>query len=427
MRGLPVVDRLSLGDTTDTVGTELSADARGVGDVALDHLALLAARLLGAPVAVVSVVDGAELTMPTRFGLPVGWVSEHGARQLCRSAATSERPLVLTSTRAVRRAGGDAGLVDPGIGACLGAPLLRSSGISGGALCVIDHRRRAWRPSQVDALVGLAGMVAALLDLRALVEEGARSHKVEQPTAAAVSSIAHDLQQPLTVIKGQTQLLRRAMRDHLVLGGVDLAAGLAVISAAADRMTVQIKDLVDLSTARLGQPIGAPGQPVDLVELAREAVWDHQRGAGSTAIALASGEATLPAFVDASRFRRVLDNVLGNAIKYSPGGEAVLVTVERQGAAGAAWAVLQVRDHGIGIPAADLPHVTERFYRGGNVAGIVAGSGIGLAAVRDIVEDYGGSLTLESTRGRGTTVTLRLPLEASADALGLPGATDPRR
>src|SRR5262249_5930145 len=78
------------------------------------------------------------------------------------------------------------------------------------------------------------------------------------------------------------------------------------------------------------------------------------------------------------------------------------------------WAYLTVRDDGIGIPAGDLPHVFERFRRAENVTGRIAGTGIGLAAARQIVEQHGGTIAVESVEGFGTTVTIWLPL-ASAD------------
>jgi signal transduction histidine kinase len=78
----------------------------------------------------------------------------------------------------------------------------------------------------------------------------------------------------------------------------------------------------------------------------------------------------------------------------------------------AAWAVLRVRDQGIGIPPADLPRIFERFYRATNVAGQIQGSGIGLAGSRQVVEQHGGTIVVESREGAGSTFTVRLPLDA---------------
>jgi signal transduction histidine kinase len=113
---------------------------------------------------------------------------------------------------------------------------------------------------------------------------------------------------------------------------------------------------------------------------------------------------------DGVRLRRVLDNLLSNAIKYSPAGGPVLVTVAREQIDGGAYAVLAVQDHGVGIPAADLSHIFERFHRASNVQGRISGTGIGLASARQIVEQHGGDLTVRSTEGQGSVFTVLLPL-----------------
>jgi signal transduction histidine kinase len=104
----------------------------------------------------------------------------------------------------------------------------------------------------------------------------------------------------------------------------------------------------------------------------------------------------------------VLDNLLGNAMKYSPPGSDVWVRLSRDGR----HAVLEVRDQGIGIPASDLPHVFVFRHRGGNV-GSATGSGVGLAGVKQIVERHGGTVAVESEEGQGSIFTVRLPLLVS--------------
>jgi signal transduction histidine kinase len=121
--------------------------------------------------------------------------------------------------------------------------------------------------------------------------------------------------------------------------------------------------------------------------------------------------ASLVADVDAARLRRVLDNLLSNAVKFSPTGTEIVVTIDREAVEGREWAVLAVRDRGMGIPAADLPRVFERFYRASNAAGQIAGTGIGLAGARHIVEQHGGSLVAVSVEGDGATFAVRLPLQ----------------
>jgi signal transduction histidine kinase len=112
-----------------------------------------------------------------------------------------------------------------------------------------------------------------------------------------------------------------------------------------------------------------------------------------------------------------VSNLLGNAVKYSPAGSTITVVVGRAEGAGA---MLAVRERGIGIPAADLPHFFERFHWGSNVAGRIAGTGISLATARQIVEHHGGTITVESWPDTGSTFTVWLPRAASED---LPSTT----
>jgi signal transduction histidine kinase len=106
----------------------------------------------------------------------------------------------------------------------------------------------------------------------------------------------------------------------------------------------------------------------------------------------------------------VLDNLLGNAIKYSPAGGEVVIQVSREAEGETTWAVLRVRDQGVGIPAADLPHVFERYWRGQNVQGRIVGTGIGLTGARQVVEQQGGRVEVRSQVDVGTMVTVRLPV-----------------
>jgi signal transduction histidine kinase len=118
---------------------------------------------------------------------------------------------------------------------------------------------------------------------------------------------------------------------------------------------------------------------------------------------------------DAARLARVLDNLLSNAIKYSPGGGEITVEVaEEDQENGSRMAAVRVRDRGLGIPAAEMQHVFERFFRAANV-GAIGGTGLGLAGSRRLVEQHGGTLSAESREGTGSTFTLRLPIEMVAE------------
>ena len=108
----------------------------------------------------------------------------------------------------------------------------------------------------------------------------------------------------------------------------------------------------------------------------------------------------------------MLANLLSNAVKFSPGGGEIVVEVARR----PGWAVLAVRDRGVGVPRAEIRRVFERYRRGSNVAGAISGTGLGLVGARAIVEQHGGTISLASQEGRGTTVTVCLPIAADPPA-----------
>src|SRR5207245_6637344 len=105
-----------------------------------------------------------------------------------------------------------------------------------------------------------------------------------------------------------------------------------------------------------------------------------------------------------------------NAIKYSPEGGDITLTLRREEDGVGEWAVLTVRDQGVGIPPHEVPRVFERFYRASNVVGNIPGTGIGLAGVRQIVEQHGGSIAVESRERAGSSFTVRLRLDIAGDS-----------
>src|SRR5581483_11115072 len=127
-----------------------------------------------------------------------------------------------------------------------------------------------------------------------------------------------------------------------------------------------------------------------------------------------TAEDSLPGQFDAVRLERILTNLLSNAIKYSPDGGQVEVSLERWEEQGCAWAIVRVRDYGLGIPAADLPHIFEPFHRATNVTGKITGTGLGLSSVQQMVTHHGGTITVESQEQHGSTFTVRLPLSSEA-------------
>jgi signal transduction histidine kinase len=120
---------------------------------------------------------------------------------------------------------------------------------------------------------------------------------------------------------------------------------------------------------------------------------------------------------DAVRLERAIANVLGNAFKYNSATGRVMVRIGIEEPPQGRVAFCAVTDEGIGIPEADVARIFERFARGSNVAGRITGSGVGLTIVRQIVEQHGGTISVTSAVGRGSTFTIRLPLTTVPAAL----------
>jgi PAS domain S-box-containing protein len=229
-----------------------------------------------------------------------------------------------------------------------------------------------------------------------------------------LAMVSHDLKNPLTRIKGYAQLLQRQVVSAATHDVQDLLEGLARIEATASTMNAQINQLVDLTRLQIGETLSIDRRPTDLVALVRRVTDGHQKMTQRHSIVIAVGAPEVTGNWDADRLERVLGNLIENAIKYSPNGGTITVSVERHTDNDGSCAVLSVRDEGLGISESDLPRIFERFYRGGNASGQIPGTGLGLAVVHHIVDQHGGTIVVESIEGRGSTFTIRLPLEAEA-------------
>jgi signal transduction histidine kinase len=186
---------------------------------------------------------------------------------------------------------------------------------------------------------------------------------------------------------------------------------LASIQAAVKRLTGGLDELVDLAQLQAGQRLALRRAPTDLVALVRRVAADHEVAAEHSSIQVLSQTSELIGSWDAGRLERALGNLVGNAVKYSPPGAEVRVVISEQADPRGAWAVVEVQDRGVGIPAEDLPHIFERFHRAANVSGRLPGTGLGLPGAREVVEEHGGEIWATSEEGRGSTFTVRLPVE----------------
>jgi len=229
-----------------------------------------------------------------------------------------------------------------------------------------------------------------------------------------LAAAVHDLLSPLSGIKLRGAQLRRLLSTDPTASDAELhervVKGLVEIDAAVARSVGLIQELVDAASLQAGQQLQLDLRPTDLVTLTHQVVAEHQARSDSHRLRFQGPEQPLVGNWDAARLRRVLDNLLSNAVKYSPRPGTITVALTQEADAAGDWTVLQITDHGLGIPATEVRHVFDRFFRGSNVPREIRGAGIGLSGVRQVVEQHAGSISVESQEGTGTTFTIRLPL-----------------
>jgi signal transduction histidine kinase len=219
-----------------------------------------------------------------------------------------------------------------------------------------------------------------------------------------LSIASHELKTPLTALLGNTQLLRRhAARDSTLSERHQQSLG--VIEQQAIRLKKLIDTLLDISRIEDGQLVLAY-KPIDLEVLAQRMVHEVQPILRQHTIEFAGAGAPLMVEGDELRLEQVLQNIIQNAVKYSPAGGVIAVQVGAQ----QRHAHVAISDQGIGIPQQALPHLFQRFYRAENAeAKHISGMGVGLYLVKEIVHLHGGTIEVDSTEGAGSTFTIRLP------------------
>lgn len=229
------------------------------------------------------------------------------------------------------------------------------------------------------------------------------AHKaLEQRKDDFLSMASHELRTPLTALKLQTQMLRKQLARQNTLKA---DAALARMERQLDTVTRLVNELFDLSKIQAGQ-LEYAQETVDLHEVLQETVEVMQQTQTTHTIVVSDpGE---PVFLvgDKDRFGQVLLNLLSNAIKYSPDAQQVEVSMTTS----TEEIVLSIRDHGIGIPREQQGKIFERFYRAVSPQQrAFPGMGIGLSIVGEVVKHHGGTITLESEMGAGSTFHVTLP------------------
>lgn len=223
-----------------------------------------------------------------------------------------------------------------------------------------------------------------------------------------LSIAAHELRTPLTALSGNAQMLQRWLEREGALDVERLQQGLQAIRGQGAKLARLVSQLLDI-TRLDGGKLTLERRTADLRQLAEQAVAGARSRTEQHTITLTAPE-SLPADVDALRLDQVLTNLLDNAIKYSPDGGQIEVSVSHP-EAGAAQ--LSVRDHGLGIPPEQREHIFERFYQAHSMSSR-SGLGLGLYICRQIVELHGGRIWAEFPEDGGTRFSVVVPVGRGA-------------
>jgi len=294
------------------------------------------------------------------------------------------------------------------VGAIVAAPITAGERRLG-VLTLTAPRPPIFAASDIELAGLLSDQAAVILESRALIDHAARVRAREEATRLKedfLSAAAHDLKTPLTTVVAQAEFLeRRATREPSAPADI---AGIRRVVRESKRLTALVGDLLDATRLEQGRLVGER-EPVDLATLAQD-VCAHDTSDPS--ICQVHANAPVVGVYDRRRIEQLLQNLLENAKKYSPERTPIKVKVWQQDGE----ARVAVQDSGIGIPAADLPRIFERFSRASNVDDRrFHGMGLGLFICRGIVEEHGGRIWVESEVGKGSTFHVGLPLADGAD------------
>ncbi|MFI5958180.1 ATP-binding protein [Cryptosporangium sp. NPDC051539] len=371
----------------------------------LTNIVRIAAEAVRAPMAMLTLVEAERVRAVSRYNVSLTQFPRAAAP--CARVVGDRAPLEIPDLlEDPRFAVGPLTAGDPGARSYAGVPLLDPTGNVVGALAVLDRKPGALGAERTRLLGLLADQATAVLSLGATAERSAaEAAALGNFGSEFITLITHEVRTPVAVITGNLELLDE-------LGDIPDVSRERMVSAIrrnADRLVRLIDHL--LVTARAGDALAATvtRSPIDLSGLVTEAVRTNRTKAEQAGIAL-DLQVDHPIAVpgDSTMLRTAVDNLLSNALLFTPPGGRINVRVTTETPQAA---LVTITDTGVGIPAEELSRVFERFYRGAHAQRAeTPGAGLGLTVTEAIAAAHDGLVRLDSTPGVGTTVRLVLPL-----------------
>jgi signal transduction histidine kinase len=272
------------------------------------------------------------------------------------------------------------------------APELSRSGRHTFDFCAPDGRILEVRSAPLRRRKGGGGTVVLLRDI-------SRAREVERLKNEFVATAAHELRTPLTSIQGFAEIL--LLKEEL--GSEERHELLAIIHEQAAALAEIISDLLDISRIEAGEGMTIRKEVCALPDLVRQSLARISGGRHDFRLDIPEEAAVVVA--DRGKLRQVLDNLLGNAVKYSPEGGNITISARRV----PEGTEIAVQDHGIGMSGEQLRRIFDKFYRGDTSNAAPPGIGLGMSIVRHIVQAHDGHIEVHSAPGHGTKVLVTLP------------------
>ena len=401
-----------------------------------DDLTRLAAQICQVPIALISLVDADRQWFKARVGLDPA----ETPRELSFCAHAIAEPqtdvFVVPDASADPRFAANALVTGaPHIRFYAGTPLVTHDGWALGTLCVIDRAPRQLTPDQLHALTTLRRHILDALELRRIIarqntviadlDETRRHLDVARRTAEEatrakaefLATMSHEIRTPMNAVIGMTTLLRDTPLSPAQRDSVD------VIQSSGEHLLTVINDILDFSKITSGKltlesvPFSLPACVAAAVRLLVARATEKKVAIRST---LAPG--TPETIVgDVTRLRQILVNLLSNAVKFTDRGAITVDVSARAQPDGSSELTFRVSDTGIGIPAARLPHLFQRFEQAdSSTTRTFGGSGLGLVISRHLAELQGGKLWAESTPGVGSVFHFTILTRPAAARLPTP-------
>jgi signal transduction histidine kinase len=378
-------------------------------EAAFDRLTQLASTILGTPVSLVSLVDGDRQFFKSQVGLPEPWAAERATpltHSFCQHVVASAAPLIVADARLHPLLQDNLAIRDLKVIAYLGIPLTTPEGQTLGSFCTIDGQARTWSEREIKIMKDLASFVMTEIELRLLARHFhsnfIKLRNLEMEREELVQMLVHDLRNPLSSLLMGLDLLQ------IIEDPEEARQCLAGAQNGALALLHMVNDILDVSKSQAGR------LHLEISDVSAEKVVKAacsliaQMGVREGLTIKTEVAADVPLFQgDEEKIRRILTNLISNAIQHTPRNGEVKVSVYRNSEA--KLITFEVADTGMGIPKEACGQIFEKFgqpriRKEGKVS-----TGLGLPFCKMAAEAHGGHISVESEMGRGTLFRLDIP------------------